>query len=517
MIKTLPSIIATFLSVGATFLAAYWIYLHTVQSNLEDKIQNRGSEIATQLKNAPTFKMLALYDSYLLKEYQARYPEKPYISILEKIASDLISAGVFQNKEEMEQLSVIQKNNLQGPVIGRVFIWLIEKSLDFLSPPEINWPGRRRISSLTPPPQSNQEALYPYGHLGVEEWSNDFRRIKNYVDFLLIHKKTFLNDMNQFVAQLESKNNKFADLYKKYDYEVWLSEMEEAFTKIETQNLQVQSLLRLKTNYSISNRLPNIKWISVLGSLTFIFGIVVPLILASIKVESSVPSTVNIVLLVVSFTFLIGGIVLIGKDVLSIHKSEINNLRYLLPLKKQLTNYKEMKPQQEIFTYDIINQLLTDEKSKKLPRKLLATIKIYRDTVVESNSCSEKIFEQLSDALMQNKTLETYKADPMSGGHVVSIISLFSKDSRQDMLDELRKPERNVIIQINYDRSVRDIFKIKAIDNNEDIKVIESELTKIYDKQYGNDQVKYCLSKRKSLEQYRNQLIAQINEITGDN
>lgn len=510
MMKTLPQIVTTFLAVGATFIAAYLVYLYSSQANIDEKIQIKGSKIVSLIKKAPTYKLhLWSNDYYLVKAYKEKYPNKSLIFIYEKISNDLMIAIHYTQKVQSSILASFEKNNSnsKGPILGRIYLNLMRKSVDYLSPREIWWPGRwgsLARGNLLPTPKEAE--LFPFGPLGVEKWSDDFRIIRNYTNSLYYYKHMFLNDLQSFINQSDDEVN-----YNKSNYKEWIDNTENLLSNIENENYQIQSLLRLRQRYSIEARLPNVSWISTLGIFSFISGVAIPLIIIGLRAENSIPSTVNIVFFITTFALLIGSIVLIGKDILSPHKSEVH-IKYFLPLKRQLLDYKNTKHLVENYDCEIVNQLLDEKKSLKLPQRLIESLETYRKIVIENKTYMDDVADLISKDIKQNDVLRSYKADPQSSGQWVSIISLLSLDGRKNFFEKL---EPNFIFQIGYDGGIRDIYKIKSPSNKTQLKEIESEFNKIYDNCLKQENVQSYNSKRKTLEEYRDKLLVEITELTG--
>ena len=516
MLKTLPQIIATFLAVGATFIAAYLIYLYSSQANIDEKVQVRGAEISNLLVSASTYKLRFWNsDTFLIKKYKEVYSQEPLVLIYHKIASDLTMSVISPdfNKDATERLASFKRGNLEGPIHGRIFFQLIRNSMDYLAPPEVWWPGKGNIIGGTDLPKSTQQAeLYPFGPLGVEKWSNDFRIIKKYIDYLYYHKHDFIDDVESYIEQVEDKSLQKA--YKKNDFNKWADEIEGTLLKIETENNYVASLLRLKKKYLISNRMPNLFWISLTGILSFVFGIAIPLIIISLRIENSVPATINVLIVIVAFLFMIGSVILIAQDVLSAHRSEVQ-VKYYMPLKKQLSEHKRLQSQQDVFEYEIVNQLIAEQTTLKLPNGLCDSLEKYQQFVIENNACIGKVADLVSEAIKQSTVLKKYVADPQSGGLHISIISLFSKDARIDFLNKLKEKPQNMILRILHDRGYTEIYKIKPLSTDLEFKEVESEFNNIYDELLKQGDIRDCLSKRPLLEKHIDELLETVTKLIG--
>ena len=146
------------------------------------KYKLKVQKIVSLIKKAPTYK-LGLWSNELglVNNYKEKYPRKSSVFIYEKIANDLSTTIFDVQKVSDSTLASFAKNNSPGSILGRIYLNLMEKSVDHLSPSEIWWPGRGIVgarSYLAPTPK--QAELFPFGPLGVEKWTDDFRLIRNY-------------------------------------------------------------------------------------------------------------------------------------------------------------------------------------------------------------------------------------------------------------------------------------------------------------------------------------------------
>lgn len=510
MLRTLTQIIATFWAIGATFIAAYLVYLYSSSTNIEEKIHMEGLEIFNVLRSAPTYKNSfgsTILEASLLKQYKAKYPDKSRVYIYERIASDLFVASAFDDDESRDMLSAGEWGKPHGHIVGRTFFWIIEKSVDHLVPEEVYWSGRRHTGTLSLPPDTTQAALFPVGPIAVEQWVHDSKIIVNYLKFLFpLKEKLFIPDLEQFIEKSEDGAKK---LYKNDDYANWLSEMERAISLIDIHNSRVNSLLLLKESYSIEKRLPNLKWILFLGIGAFIAGIILPLILLAFHNEF-IPTTVNLVIGACALTFLIGGIFLIGKDVMSYHRNEYH-IKYFEPFKKQLINYNARN---ELIVFDVTlaNKIiqLIENKVIKQPKDFTKILKEYRNAINVSNSCSERSVDILSDEIRRSIVLKSYSAEPLAGGRSINILSPLWPETRKSLLEALSKLDANFIIQADYEGMTIDIFKIKTPGTKERSNELISEINRIYNEFSNLQELQSCMAKRENLEKLRNTLIGML-------
>ena len=78
MIKTLPQIVATILTLEVSFVAAYVIYLFSYQSNIDKKVSIEGHKIAAELLKADItgFPLRFFPENSLLNRYRELYPKE---------------------------------------------------------------------------------------------------------------------------------------------------------------------------------------------------------------------------------------------------------------------------------------------------------------------------------------------------------------------------------------------------------------------------------------------------------
>jgi len=165
-------VVATLLSIGAAFIAAYLVHLFSAQSNVEQQIQVVGNQIANSLKNNSKTPIPFLNGYPLIKTYLEKHPDKTRLDALMGVSFELLSARIFQNEEAKRRLSLFEETNEKGPVSGRIFFWLMREFIYVLSP-EIAKVYPIGFSCRIDSFKEKQSELFPLGPLGVEQWSKD--------------------------------------------------------------------------------------------------------------------------------------------------------------------------------------------------------------------------------------------------------------------------------------------------------------------------------------------------------
>lgn len=508
MLSTLTQIITTFLSIGATFLLAYIVYLYSTIANIDLNIRTEGQEIVSLLRSAPTYKSIfTSLEVPPIQRYQTIYPDKNSLEIYQAIANDLASAAVFNNVESKNRLLAGKASKTHVHMIGNTFFWFVEESVDHLVAAGVYWPGRKHGTSSNLPPDTSQAELFPIGNIAVEQWVTESKTILNYLQFLFKAKDLFITDLEQYIEKSDVANKR---IYKKYDHKKWISDMEEIVSKLEIHTSRISSLLQMKKMYSVNERLPHLKSIILLWVGTLILGIILPLALLAFSYEPG-PTDVSLVIGAFAFIFLIGGVWLIEEDIIS-SPERANYIKYLDPFKKQLTDYKS-NDKLLVFNLALTNEIiqLIDNKELKQPAEFAKNLKDYRDTVKASNVCSEKIAVKLSNEINQSVVLKSFVAKPVSGDQVVFIFKALWPEGRKDLLDRLSKFSMNFVI-IGKESMGRDVyFKIKTPQTHQEVDELKQEICRIYDRYSASEEGKSCMTQRKNLEPLRDMLIKKIN------
>lgn len=521
MIKTLSQIVASFLALIIGFIVAYLIYLNSVQANIDEELQIRGSEIVSILKTAPIYKIepyLYVSDSHLMMRYQDDYPDKSPIAIYEDIVQDLHSATFFGQqdtlfKDATNRLSAFKENNIKGPILGRIWINTIKELLNSLAPKDIWWPGRGHVLARSRYPQvTEQVALFPFGPIGVEQWSTDFQRVKNNVDFLIYQEDRFLPDLQEFFKHADEEWIKKKG--RSFNFKGWIKEMEDVLSKIEKENNHIQSLLRLKKSYLLNNRVPNIRLIGLLNFLALISGVVIPvLFLCFKKDENELSPCLNLLIASTTFIFLIGGTAFLIRDVAFPHNNDYIEVKYLSTLRKQLLDDKNSHEQRVSFDYRIVSHLLSDKSTTDLPKELISLLEQYRKAVIDSNSCSEQMSKALSDDLLQSTILSANKSK--SGGHTERIWNLIPLERRKAFYEKLLVPISIISFEAEYGGFTRLALTIQLPDSVEQINEIKSEIDTILKKHTNSEEGKDCILKRNLLNNNRSKVLIHISKLTG--
>jgi hypothetical protein len=227
MMGVIAQIATTLIAVVLTLLAAYILFLSTSQANIDAEVQSEGARIVELLRKSPTYQVQIPYlEMFLRQHYQQKHPELSGAALLYRIVFDVnLSKGFKEKNQEIEDVAA--KGNEPGELTSRVTLWAVQESFTMLAPSRVVRPIYSIAKSYGATPNTSpepQEALFPFGLLGVENWIREFRIVEQTVSlanivpiktFTVENVKNFLNNAPDFYKRLEVHN-----------YGDWLTEME---------------------------------------------------------------------------------------------------------------------------------------------------------------------------------------------------------------------------------------------------------------------------------------------------
>jgi hypothetical protein len=442
MMGVIAQITTTVVALVLTLLAAYIVFLSTSQANVEAEIQSEGAKIVELLRKSPTHRLQIPYlDMFLRQHYQQKHPELSGASLLYRIVFDAhFSKGLMERNPEVEEVAAT--GNEPGELTGRVTLWAVQESFTMLAPSQVAHPIYSIARSYGTTPNTSpepQEALFPFGLLGVENWLREFRIVEQTVSLANIFPVK-----NLTVESVKSFLKNASDFYKKYsvnDYGEWLTEMETAVAEVAEHATRVSSFLRLRDSFSIASRLPRLKWLVPLGTILLLAGIIIPLLILALGYDGEVPPQVNVAVLTVVLVTSIAVICLMGVDIAKSPNEEFASIRHLTPLQEQLLSDNDKEYRQVSFSFDLVSGILVDSDKLGLSPKEEKLLSRYRDAVRASNLESDAAATELGLQFQASDTLKRYRAPLHSGGTGFPILSLLSSPRIE------LKPNTTIIIR----------------------------------------------------------------------
>lgn len=505
----LAQIVAGFVALALTLVAAYVVFLSSSRANLEAEVQREGQQIAEYLRRTDIFEPQPPYiDIYLLQAYQKKHPDLSKRKLLYRIAYDLTSATVFHSVDFSEFFEIAQRGNIPGKLSGRIALWVVQQSLASLVPRETEWP--RTVANFPEIPQSFSllhRASFPFGPLGLNTWLDEFKLVRETIALITfpIHRRFFLEDLRLFFDEAE----KDALPWQRFDYKQWIENVEKSTEEITIHTSHISSLLGLRDTFSTAIRLPNLRWFIMLTMLLFCLGIVIPLIIVGLRLESDVPLAVNMTILSITIAVSFGVAWILGSDLARDPEQKLMQVRYLIPLRDQILTDRQKRNAEVTFDFDLVNFILDERNMLKLNQKECQLLEEYRTAVLTSNSASEETARVLADKLRSNAILAKYKPEPEAGGRSLSILRPLDESSWREFANDIRSG-LEVIIQDNRGHVTSDILKLRFPDDEKEEEQVRLELEHLYQEYKSQREYKEFEDSRKNLEKRQEEVLSWL-------
>jgi len=494
MIQQLPQVISGLLAIAVAALAAYWIYLNQTSESISERINDEGRSIVRIAEEFPYNKNPFWMGSHLLDKYRELYPDKRDIDLLNHIGNDLLTIGL---NPEIDKDDAIRKrfasfSSDDLPVNGRIYFYLMYQ---YIENALIRRPGAHAAYGFFR--ETEREAwvnergiMFPYGPVGLQTWIERYRSIRGPYKILHQWRDVFLKDYDDYLTGLQDpKDKKF---YSRFNHSMWLDKASHVFAGIEEPAQRIESLLYSQQSFSTDKRIPHVGYILALCGLSFLIGVIIPLVHLSISNKADeIPTTYNLILLVMAFLPLYGSVHVFVSDLVQQSRSG-QRVEYLTPLVRQIRALSDSKLDHVTYGYEYANAVI-DSKEVSISGALRKVLIEYVAAVKDSNAISRKISGQLADALNTDTTLGAHKS-ASGGGLAVSI------------LDPLTRPAgihfeigQMVLFEIEHDGYLKDAFVLQMPHDAKESLAVKEAVKQIYTGFTKKEQYSAYMKARSSL------------------
>jgi len=424
MLKLLSQIMATILAVGISFLAAYIIYLFSMKSDAQSKIEKEGYIISGILEKHSSQLFFAFSDvgRKILFPYLKKNPESTKLDLVDLALKDL-SELIYSNRREQVNQTFSNYVDDNMPYAGRFYVFALDQYIQALFPPGM----RKKGIGYSYPYHYNKTEdqskwLFPYGPNGMEQWLKEFERIKSAVNMSKLMLRFYRWDLNEY-----SKQNQDKSYINRNNYQQWINESLKDIDSIEVPVRRIYSLSKIMEFYTLEKRLPNLKITSVFFILTFFCGVFIPLFLEGLGLVENIniPLNISILFITLLFTFFAG--YYLFKDILP-HKETIQIKVTLTELRENLDNIRMEIDQSMVVRYEYINSLrkgvykdnIKSDYKEKLD-SLSSKLSIYNNSIHNIN-------EIIKTKIYGDKMLSSRIIKEGQGGNYVGIANILLND-----------------------------------------------------------------------------------------
>ena len=433
MLKSLSQIMATIIAVGASLFAAYSIYLFSMKSDVESKIEREGYIILSILEKhtSQLFYTFSGIGNKILLSYLNRFPEYTRLDLIDKILNDAEALISDPSKKDVYELFKDYVGD-DLPISGRLFVYALDEYIQALFPPGIRKTGLGYSYPYSYTTEDDDsKLLFPYGPKGVEPWLKEFKRIKSAVNIRTIFLNNFRLDLNKYIAGVKDPQLKYN--LNRNNYQRWIDETMHDLNSIEASVRRINSLNRLVKLYSLKERLPNFKLILSFFILAFVTGVLAPLLIEGMSLVEREIVPLNITVLFVSILFIFLATYFSFKDLYPI-EDRTPIVVQLSETEEYINAIKEGINDNRIVSYERINDFFKGVYKDKIPNEILEKMSSFSKNASLYNECINTLCKRFSSNLFGNGRLVKHMFHEKGGGRHVSLTAFFLEDNLQTLL-----------------------------------------------------------------------------------
>lgn len=517
--EIVPQIVAVVVSLAASLLAAYAIYLKTNQSQIDSKILKCGQNIASCISRfEPAKTPYRLDHNKLFWEYKNEFPKLSKIQLLNRIGQDLSfcrigdndSHGLFLKRFKASDYEIYAGDGL--PYRGRLQLWLITQYYSLMDP------ASREVIIFPVHSDEVQEKyygaqkkqLFPHGIVGVKKWLFEYKIIYNSLIYLF--QNSYKEDYDKYKEEV-NKNGEKEDI----DYGEYVENLEKIIGDINKEVNEVESLVMYRNTLSLTKALPNINWIITSGILLVVVGILAPLVgsiffsaksLSSICVSLSVLFAVCLVVL----TFLL--VIVHG---LSLSRGGHKDKVYAKIISKSI----DKKASNRIIKHEVlnINDFIVNEKLYGVDGEMLAKLIAYRDAAISSNICMDNSVVSLLNKLGRDEVLSKYRGAYRNedGVYRINLVDFMNDKKYAELMKNIEgKKVKWIIINVAMEKSGRE-YSFSLPENAKDLNWLTARLDETRETMAKSVDIKACFSSLDTTLSFKRKLIDYLDLVSREN
>lgn len=471
MLKLLVQIMATVLSVGVSFFAAYLIYLFSMKSDAQSKIEKEGYAISGILEKHSSQLFFAYSDvgNKVLMNYLKKNPSATRLDLIDMVLKDLSDLMDHSKKYELDSLFSEYIGD-EMPYAGRFYIFALDQYVQALFPPGMKKKG---VGYSYPYHYNEKEDqskwFFPYGPNGIEPWLKEYRRIKSATKMTEMILGLYYNDLIKY-----EKLNKTKDYLIRNNYQEWILETINDIKTIDVSVRRIESLKKTIELYSLKERLPNLNTIGVFFFLAFLSGLFAPIVIVGFGLfdVENVPINISILVTTILFTFLSG--YFLFKDIFP-QKETIQSEIAILELRENIDNIKMGLDQGSIVRYDYFNSLIKGVYKDNIPKKYIGSLNKLSGKLSIYNNAILPIIKEFKFEIMNVDMISSCIIQKGQGGNYVGITTILLCND----ISVFIHPKMTWVFNIGEEFFSNSEIRLKVPENNKDYTSFISNLNKI--------------------------------------
>ncbi len=423
---TLAQTTAAFLGILAASVAAFYIFLQdkTTQYDLrreETQMQIRSTLMDLRRSWPATFGHELTYEFAGI--YRAKHPGKSQVELVRQAAFDF----GFNDPDLYGAISKLNnKYNIpERPWRGRLAFWILTEFVSIVT--------GGPLDTRTKP-----EGVFPMAPLGpgFDEWRREFQRLTDVVSIFQFHREEVVADFNAYANEVHAV---FWPQYSGPALEQLLSALQRIYAGLE----EIDKISILKTQYSFSRRV-HIVLLGVLGSLSFLIGIVIPMLfLAGAWGTRSTPIFATTIL-VGTLTFTLGAGFILARDLATRPTTTpYTRVRWLEPMLVELKEVHQQLSLGGLVDVDFFSEVLLREDRASLSESIHGVLQRFCTSARRYNAAASRLSERASGTISSDEVLGKIFVRPWTTGGTGTILT------PADMIDRTKIAEAVKALRAN--------------------------------------------------------------------
>ena len=457
-LSTLAQMTATLLAVLLAAVTAYFVFLQDRGTQFDDQIETARLELRDRLLQLRTTwpQGVGMYFPPDFRDtYRAQYSDKPDADFVMQAAIDFL----FQNPPLIEAVERVRPHDsMPGPWQGRVYFVLLTEFV-------------RVITVGSPDTRTTPERVFPSSEHGpgFTQWRVAFGKLRRILELLASLRPAMKRDFHEFTSKLPPELKPNAALSEEY-YKNAVDDLFKVTEFVGTKVHDIEKLELSKGKYSFTARV-NWRSTAALSSLTFILGVVVPMVLLTLPKLADSP-VMGISLLLATLVLLFGAIGQFGWDVAKAPEADWETYlsgRYYVPLVEELKRQRANFDNGGLLDLDAFIDAQASEDVGRFPSQTRHALDEYVKAARAYNKDADEFNQSVIKAVRDNLTLGPLlvKGANTRGGVGVYPFALFDDTAHLRAVDSVSKTvqsadcrERDISLEVIMSRWTRVVARI---------------------------------------------------------
>ena len=347
--------------------------------------------------------------------YRRKRPDKSQVELVRQAAFDFAfdDPALYGSVNELNK-----KYNLpERPWRGRIAFWILTEFVSVIT--------GGPLDTRTKP-----EGVFPLAPLGpgFDEWRRDFQRLTDVVSIFQFHQQDVVADFNAYANETRA-------VYWPQHSGPALEQLFSRIQRIAAALEEIDKISILKTQYSFSRRV-HVGLLSVLGSLSLLIGVVIPLLFLASGWSTRSTAIFAIAILIGTLTFTIGAGLLLARDLATRPATTpYTKVRWLEPMLVELKEVHQQLALGGFVDVDFFSEVLLREDRASLSQSVHGVLQRFCTSARRYNAAASRLSERTTRTISSDEVLGKIFVRPWTTGGTGRILT------PADLIDQIKVAE----------------------------------------------------------------------------